>query len=280
MRRRHWTVVIVLVLVFLGVGLVLPAISKVRAAAARSVCHSNFKGLVTSLHNYASADGNGSFPPGTLPNANLPPERRLSWVVPVVPYLDSNDLYRQFDLKAPADDGRNRTATSFRWKYFVCPASGDYEYDGRDGSWKSPTPLTHYVGVAGVSADAATLPLRHPKAGPFGYDRRTKLNEEGFPDGTSNTLLVIETAQHPGHWAFGGSATVRGIEPGAAPYIGTGRPFGGFHDCGWDWFRPRTHLCVAAMADGSVRSFTHATAPEVLEALATVGGKETLPADW
>jgi hypothetical protein len=34
------------------------------------------------------------------------------------------------------------------------------------------------------------------------------------------------------------------------------------------------------MADGSVRSFTHTTAPEVLEALATVGGKETLPDHW
>lgn len=113
----------------------------------------------------------------------------------------------------------------------------------------------------------------------FGYDRRITF-EKGFPDGTSNTLLIIETANDPGHWAYGGPATVRAFDPDAAPHIGPGRPFGGFHNGGLVLFGPRSHICVVAMADTSVRSFTNATAPEVLEALATVGGKEPLPANW
>ena len=72
----------------------------------------------------------------------------------------------------------------------------------------APTPVTHYVGVAGVGADAVALPLCHPRAGAFGHDRRTPL-KDGFPDGTSTTLLLIETVNAPGHWAFGGTATRR-----------------------------------------------------------------------
>ena len=162
-------------------------------------------------------------------------------------------------------------------RQLVCPASSEYEYNARQ--WKSPTPLTHYVGVAGVGTDAAELLPDHPRAGVFGYERRTAI-PAGIPDGISNTLLIIETANDPGHWAYGGTATVRAFEPDAAPYIGPGRPFGGFHTGIPVPSSQRSHQCTAAMADTSVRSITSAIAPEVLEALATVGGKEPLPANW
>jgi hypothetical protein len=281
MRRR--TVVIVLLLIALLAGLSLPAIMAVREAATRMHCTSNLKQLAMALHGYAdtfprSPDGkdNPTFPAGTIPNPDLPAERRLSWYVSILPYLEQKPVYEQFDLKAPINDDRNRSALTNRFFQTVCPASGQPRTTTPSGSG-DPAPVTHYVGVAGVGADAATLPIGHPRAGVFGYDRRTAVH--GMPDGASNTLLLIETAQNPGHWAYGGPATVRGIEPGTAPYIGVGRPFGGFHEGSWDWGKPRTHSCMIAMADGSVRQFSNTTAPEVLEALATVGGKEELPAN-
>ena len=50
--------------------------------------------------------------------------------------------------------------------------------------------------------------------------------------------MLIETANNPGHWAYGGNATVRGFEPDTAPYIGPGRPFGGFHKTAQNWLAP------------------------------------------
>jgi hypothetical protein len=92
-------------------------------------------------------------------------------------------------------------------------------------------------------------------------------------------LLLIETADNPGHWAFGGTATVRAFA-GESAYIGPARPFGGFHNGGMVLIGERYHACTAALADGSVRSLTNEIAPEVLEALATVAGKEELPPNW
>ncbi|MDY3552046.1 DUF1559 domain-containing protein [Gemmata sp. JC717] len=278
MSRRRVLVVVAALCVLTCAGLLFPAVQKVREAAARMTCQSHFKWLALALHNYAAAYGD-ALPPGTARPIDLPPEQRLSWLVLVLPYIDQDRVYKQFDLFRGPSDARNEAPTSARFRHLICPSSGERDYDNRTETWKSPTPLTHYVGVAGVGADAAELPPEHPRAGVFGYDRRTSL-KDGFPDGTSNTLLLIETANEPGHWAFGGRATVRAFEPGAAPYIGPGRPFGGFHNGGPVLTGERLHTCTAALADGSVRSLTRATAPEVLEALATAGGKEELPAAW
>ncbi len=271
-KRKHVLVAVACALPLTCAGLLFPAIQRVRDAAARMSCHGNFCQFGSGLHNYASANQD-KLPPATVPHPDLPPEQRLGLWVMVLPYIEQDNVYRQFDMTRGAGDPRNAEPTSVRTKFFLCPAGNEYDYETK--TWKSPTPLTHRVGVAGVGADAAALPLKHPRAGVFGHDRQTTL-PHGFPDGTSNTLLLIETARDPGHWAFGGTATVRAFEPGAAPYIGEGRPFGGFHGNYW----LGTRSCVTALADGSVRDFTPKTDPAILEALATVGGKKALPANW
>jgi hypothetical protein len=272
-QRRHVTVAVSLVLVLAGVGVLLTLVSRVREASARMMCLSNLKGHACALHEYANA--NGSFPAGTVAHPTLPPEQRLSWCVSVLPHMEANETFKQFDLTRGPGDSVNAKPASKRLRWFVCPSSG--EYDHRTEHWKSPSPLTHYVGVAGVGPDAAELPLEHPRAGVFGHDRSTRFGYIG--DGISNTLLLIETANAPGHWAFGGFATVRAFDPADVPYLGPGCPFGGLHGStlpirSWG-------VCTVAMADGSVRKMiTYDTAPEVLEALATVGGKESLPEKW
>jgi hypothetical protein len=139
--------------------------------------------------------------------------------------------------------------------------------------------LTAYLGVAGVGADAPDLPAGDSRAGAFGYDRRTPL--AAIKDGTANTLLVFESARDNGPWARGGPATVRGLDPGDRPYLGTGRPFGGTHFTENGVFRRGKSLgCQAAMADGSVHFFQEKVAPEVLEALATIAGGEEIPEGW
>lgn len=287
MSRQRVIVAVCLALVLLCSGVLLTGIPRVREAAARMACHGNFKWLALALHNYADANpvgrgekgGDGAFPAGTVPHPMLPPDQRLSWFVLVLPHVESGPIFGQFNLTRGSDDPQNEKPASTRFRWMVCPSSGESEYDNdtRTRTWKSPSPLTHYVGVAGVGAGAAELPPKHPRAGVFGYDRRTAFAD--ITDGTSNTLLLIETADNPGHWAYGGTATVRAFDPNAPPYLGDGRPFGGWH--GVDLLgRHRSRTCVVALADGSVRSFTNDTTAAVLEALATIAGKEDLPANW
>lgn len=275
MPRRYGVLIVAVAIVAMGGALLLTAVNRTRAAAARMTCVGNLKQLGVSLHNYESV--HGTLPSGTIPNTDLPPDERLSWVVLILPYIEENNVYKHFDLKRGPADGVNLQPAGNRFKLLVCPATGEHRSDDGVHHWESPKPLTHYVGVAGVGSGAATFPKGHPRAGVFGYDRRTKFIREDFPDGTSNTLMLIETGRKPGHWAFGGPATVRAFEPGTAPYVGPTCPFGGFHNGFLVW---QDHSCNVCLADGSCRALTSKTDPVVLEALATVAGREILPANW
>jgi hypothetical protein len=274
MWRRRVEVLVVIAIIGALIGLLMPAVMRVRAAASRVSCLGHCCMFSTALLTYAEAN-DGAFPAGTILHPDLPPERRLSWLVLLLPYLSKEDIFKQFDPWRGPDDPRNEHAASNQFRHFTCYASAEH---ARGDHRPSPKPVTHYVGVAGVGADAATLPLGAPRAGVFGHDRRTPL-KGGFPDGMANTLLLIETGKNPGHWAYGGTATVRAFE-GALPYIGPGRPFGGFHSGPYTVFAPRERLCNGAFADASYRTLTDRIDPAVLEALATVGGREELPPNW
>lgn len=275
MTPRRPVVAAVVALLLMCAGLLIPGVQKVREAASRMQCAGNFGQTAFAHHNYAMTNSD-KFAAGTIPHSGLPPDQRLSWWVSILPYREEDRVFKQFDLTRGPGDPRNAPHATNRFSWLVCPSSGECKYDNntRTWNWKSPTPLTHYVGVAGVGADAAELPLKHPRAGVFGHDRRTAFTD--IADGVSNTLLLIETTHEPGHWAFGGRATVRAFESEAA-YIGPGRTFGGFHNGSPVLFGERTHGCNVGLADGHYRYLTSKTAPEVLEALATIGGKEALP---
>ncbi|HEX4613991.1 MAG TPA: DUF1559 domain-containing protein [Urbifossiella sp.] len=267
MTLSTWTIRLGwLALLGVAAGILVPAVQRVREAAARSKCHCHLKCLSCAL--YARQDCYGPSP-GTVPLPLVPVDRRLSWVVDALPFMEQGPAYKLFDPTVAADAGPNRAAAEARLPHLVCPSSG-----------KSPTPVTHYVGIAGVGTDAADLPGKHPRAGAFGYDRKTALNALTFADGTSNTLLLVETAHEPGHWAVGGPATVRPFIPGAGPYIGAGRPFGGYHPGDAGLLPVRGGLVTVAMADASIRTIRGDIAPAVLEALATAAGQEPLPAEW
>lgn len=246
-----------------------------RRAAARSQCANNLKQIALGLHDYADTNPVGyraAFPAGTVPNAALRPEQRLSWVVALLPFVEQDNVYRGLRLADEWDAEGNLPATQTPLKVMHCP---DW---GREAA-PSPAYLTAYLGVTGVGPDAATLPPGDRRAGAFGQDRRTALAD--ITDGTSNTLLVLESARDNGPWARGGPATLRGLGPAERPYLGAGRPFGGTHFAENSVFgRGKPVGCNAAMADGSVRFLREAVSPEALEALATVAGGDEPGADW
>ena len=222
----------------------------------RTQCASNLRNIVLGVLQYAGNEG--SLPTGTWPNASLPPEKRLSWYAAILPYIECQDLRNQLDLTQTWDGASNQPIAGTPIGLLRCP-------DVRDGHPAGPMP-TPYIGIAGVGTDAPILDKKDPRAGVFGYDRRTTLAD--IKDGTSSTLVIAESRRVAGTWLTGGWATVRGLDPADQPYVGPGRQFGGIGPAG---------AMNAAFADGSVRSIRQSIDPKILEALSTKAGGEALP---
>jgi prepilin-type processing-associated H-X9-DG protein len=263
MRRRITVLVLVLVVVVVG-GLLVTFVGRVRDAAARSQCVNNLKQLGLGLETYR--DTFASFPPGTVPNEGLPPERRLAWLVDTLPFMDQ--IYIPFDRSQAWDAAVNREPKVSRIDEDVdkddvlgevaglrCPANEARATAGWPG-------LTDYVGIAGLGQDAVTRDLGYPGTGVFGFDRKTGLDD--IKDGTANTMLVIETTRDNGPWTAGGFPTVRGLDPAGGPYLGKGGQFSSNHRGGTN----------VGFADGSVRTLNETVRPEAFEAMATLAGGE------
>jgi hypothetical protein len=223
-----------------------------------------------ACHNYL--DTYHYFPPGTVPNTTLPPERRLSWTVLVWPAflqggitttVDQNQAWDAVENSPPRfcvlvgfnDDPpnvREEPVNEWVWEFF-CPAR---PVRIEPGGLRS----TDYLGIAGVRDDAAELPLSDPRAGFFGYDR--KLTVQELKDGSATTMMIAEGAGG-GPWTAGGRATVRGLVP--SQFAGSHRGLG-------MWTHP--WVTNVAFADGSTHAFTASVSPRVFEALATVAGGE------
>jgi prepilin-type processing-associated H-X9-DG protein len=211
----------------------------------------------------------GRLPQGTVPIAGESAEKCLSWHVTLLPYVEQDKLYEMIDQQQPWDTPRNREAVNRTVKIYLCPQGDDRNSEN--------CPVSHYVGMAGVGADAATLPTDSARAGVFGYERTVKISN--IKDGTSTTILAIESFVENGPWAAGGFATVRGIDPSQQPYIGIDRPFGRMH-ADRSWFGTMPSSANTAFVDGSVRSLEHNINASVFEALATIAGGEEIHEEY
>ena len=268
-------------IVFAGtIALVMSAVAKVRRSADRLYCANNLKQIAYGIINSADTTPIGQrsrqlallFPAGTVPNATLKPEERLSWFVELLPFVGQDHVYQHFDTHGGWQAPANAAAVQTPVYIFKCP------------NWERHTEpksaiLTPYLGVAGVGTDAATIPAGDPRAGIFSYDRRTDLAD--IKDGLSNTMMILESAHDNGSWAQGGPSTVRSLDPDERPYLGVGRPFGGTHLTESTMFNSgQSFGCNMVMADASIRFIVENIRPELLEALATVAGGESLEPDW
>ena len=267
--RRGVTLIEVLVvigIIAIVMGLLLPATRRVRESAARMQCQNNLKQLMIGLHNFEStgrptaspstgdADAPTAqlFPPGCF-GPGTTPEARLSWMVALLPYLEQDNLYKQFDIEKGY--AGNLPAARTAVKTFLCPQANEAA---------AGDAVTHYVALSGIGHDAAGRPAGAAGNGFMGHDRPTSLAM--IKDGTSNTISLTETRFDLGPWARGGASNLRGFDPADVPVHGDLRPFGG-HERGMH----------AAMADGSVRFVRSSIEPKNLAAAITIAGAE--PAD-
>lgn len=122
--------------------------------------------------------------------------------------------------------------------------------------------MTHYVGIAGVGKDAATLPLSDKRVGAFGCDRNARFKD--VTDGLSNTMFVTDASRSFGPWSRGGTATIRALT--TKPYINGPDGIGG----------PHFGIIQVLLGDGAVRAISTNIDPATFEALATIHGGEVL----
>lgn len=198
-------------------------------------------------------------PAGTVVNPALPVERRLSWVVPLLPTFNQQrqptaELAARLDRTAAWDVDPNRAVAQV-------PLGVLRHYSNPVPIPAGEPAVTQFVGIGGTRPDAPAGP-RTPFAGPFRYDEPTPF--ELFADGLSETALFGDVSTNLGPWLQGGPATIRTLAtgPGAPPVIGPGGQFGGNHPGGG----------LFGFADHSVRVLSDRTDPAVLANLFTLAG--------
>jgi prepilin-type N-terminal cleavage/methylation domain-containing protein len=194
---------VVIAIIAVLIGLLLPAVQKVRQAAARAQCMNNVKQLVLACHNYH--DANGVLPPTAAISGNQVGSSHFY----LLPFIEQGNLYQQ----ANGVSYNVRTATV---KTFVCPLDtstaggrvtdirtaaegGDDTYRTSGGGVKFG--ITNYA----INAQVAKMAVQN------GHATGGTMTLVGIGDGSSNTVLFAErmgTCRGPNYPSAGASSTL------------------------------------------------------------------------
>jgi prepilin-type N-terminal cleavage/methylation domain-containing protein len=279
--RKGFTLIeLLVVMAIIGVliGLLLPAVQKVREAAFRTQCHNNLHQMGLALHTMQSTYGKippllGAFPTGVQDGGQNTPQYNV--VRPVaspffymLPFIEQNDIYQEasgttiptivppqlipfqsagglpntyqtgpWPFNTATVNGLTAAIASSSIKTYQCPSDPTINGDGTDANGP----------VSSVTTGAGTLNVRslgqcsyavngfafgapdqygflsltsgpgnQPPA-PHSYNTSRKLDPSGFPDGTSNTILLTEKVANCG--AYGGNRWDDWYYPTTANYL-------------------------------------------------------------
>ncbi|HTU89682.1 MAG TPA: DUF1559 domain-containing protein [Gemmataceae bacterium] len=207
MIRRAFTLIellMVIAIIAILIGLLLPAVQKVREAAARAKCLNNLKQLGLALHNFEATLGylptQGDVPVGTTGDPWSAQTR-------ILPYVERSDLSNLINF-SQSSDGQAMAVN--RVALLMCPSEIN---DHPPANPTSPYPLNYLVSIGSWFVynplDGST------GDGAFGMNRKTRLT--GVTDGTSNTLGMSEGKTYTPIFRDGGLPAAPGVAAPSSP---------------------------------------------------------------
>jgi prepilin-type processing-associated H-X9-DG protein len=234
-------IVYILLIMFVLVGLLLPACIDSREAGRRAQCNNNLKNIALALLFYE--DKYHSFPPPVVADSNGKPMH--SWRTLILPYLDRQDLYEEFDFSEPWDGPKNKKLLGVHPRLFACPSD--------DATYAPNACGTSYLAVVGQGTVWSRLAEGESDA------------EKHRP--ASNSILVVEVADADIKWTEPRDIDIEKLNSPGSPTVSSR------HMLDNGYFYHPTMGANVAMCDGSVRFLpVGAIRPDKLKELLTVGG--------
>ncbi|HXG08962.1 MAG TPA: DUF1559 domain-containing protein [Gemmataceae bacterium] len=315
-RRFGFTLIellVVIAIIGILIALLLPAVQKVREAAARTQCANNLKQLGIAVHNFHSTQN--ALPPDRI--ANTWP----TWAVLILPYIEQENVYRLWQVDRRYYEQTDAARMNLI-KTYLCPSRRTSTGFSRNDRRTSPTVYPHRAGalsdyascqgtgnIGGARANGAMIisdaeaiddggdqvtgGLARAPAGSRIISWRSRLTFNSITDGTSNTFLFGEKHLRPAALRNPGSNEDRSVFNGdrAAAYRrwagrgtdGKQRPLASPGDTvlGNQRFGgPHPGVCQFVLCDGSVRPVRVAIDIDTLTRLAARNDGQPIRSDF
>jgi prepilin-type N-terminal cleavage/methylation domain-containing protein len=181
---------VVIAIIAILIGLLLPAVQKIREAANRLSCSNNLKQIGLAMHNYH--DTNDVLPPGyTYRVSPVGNALGQGWAANLLPYIEQNAIHAEIDFKSPIWGPQNAVPRVRHLKSYLCPSDSrsrvDYVMMGSD-----KFAMGSYVANFGPGD---MDDFQEDRRGVFSRNSQTRLAD--VTDGLSQTLFASERINGP-----------------------------------------------------------------------------------